>query len=510
MRTAQLRARDSLLFIIIWVHRSATFWRLPCQKQLLVTRAGPLTNPGTVSGHAHSIAGGSGFNLIMDFDTARSSACTSCQVKQDLSNYWYPHLYFHWKNGSFTAVDGGTLLVYYLPRNNSADKDKVQAFPDGFRMLAGNPYVRSYDPNSEEPKAIGWNCIGGGGRNPWFPTENCPVRHVFLLFLVFHTDFSNSKDGMRGEVMFPSCWNGKDLDSSSHQSHVAYPEGGESGACPEGYPVRIETLFFEMWWSVDGFKTNWGEAMNTTMPWVLSTGDPTGYSLHGDFLNGWDRTILQKAIDTCTSDSGVIDECKVFDFLNRYDYKSSTSDICHLTPHIREQVVGTLAALPGCNKVDPGPGLVSPCEEENPPKLNSNIVVYGGFGSNATLPVASSKLPQTSSSTLVSASKVSSTKTRLSNSFASPASTTGEITTPNSFATKDDDVSSLPDSLISMKVLAIGGISILVCLVGTVIYCVVQKRADKAANIEAVHDLGERKRLRSRQCSDDDESELSV
>jgi hypothetical protein len=33
-------------------------------------------------------------------------------------------------------------LQYYLPRNNKADKDKVQAFPDGLRMLAGNPYVR--------------------------------------------------------------------------------------------------------------------------------------------------------------------------------------------------------------------------------------------------------------------------------------------------------------------------------------------------------------------------------
>lgn len=28
------------------------------------------------------------------------------------------------------------------------------------------------------------------------------------------------------------------------------------------------------------------------------------YGWHGDFYNGWDRQVLQTAIDTCTSDSG--------------------------------------------------------------------------------------------------------------------------------------------------------------------------------------------------------------
>lgn len=42
-----------------------------------------------------------------------------------------------------------------------------------------------------------WNCIGGNikpTRNPWFPPENCP-------------------DGLRQEVMFPSCWGQSGLDS---------------------------------------------------------------------------------------------------------------------------------------------------------------------------------------------------------------------------------------------------------------------------------------------------------
>lgn len=123
----------------------------------------------------------------------------SCQVKQDLSNYWTPALYFAHANGrwvhdaetfmvvdadphtsvySFTLVDQGGLLIYYLPRRNKADTGPVKAFPDGFRMLAGNPYKRSFD-GSPMAKAIGINCIGSlqqPTKRHEFPTENCPVR----------------------------------------------------------------------------------------------------------------------------------------------------------------------------------------------------------------------------------------------------------------------------------------------------------------------------------------------
>lgn len=69
-------------------------------------------------------------------------------------------------------------MIYYLPRRNAADKGPVKAFPDGFRMLAGNPYKRSFD-GSPMAKAIGINCNGAKSKptkKHEFPTENCPVR----------------------------------------------------------------------------------------------------------------------------------------------------------------------------------------------------------------------------------------------------------------------------------------------------------------------------------------------
>ncbi|GAA5987967.1 hypothetical protein JCM10908_007292 [Rhodotorula pacifica] len=407
-----MRSHPALLFFLAFAPSAHAFWRLPCQGHggaLVYQRADPITNRGAASGHVHTISGGSNFNLDMTFEDARASKCSSCMVKQDMSNYWTPALYFAHANGSFTLVEQVGLLVYYLPRKNDKDTGPVKAFPEGFRMLAGNPYQRSFD-GSDMANAIGVNCLGGKReptRLPDFPPNNCP-------------------NGMRLEVMFPSCWDGKNVDSANHQSHVAYPKGGESGPCPDGFPVRIETLFYEIMWSVDPWKDKWDDAKNKSQPFVLSTGDPTGYSLHGDFLNGWDIEVLQKAIDECTAESGVIEECKIFEL---YDYKDA-KNMCFQSTAVDEVVTGTLPALPGCNPISAGPDDVTVCAEKNPPKLHDKTTVYGGLaGGNATISVAKGtpqpSSPDASSGGTSSAENTSSSGTSTSKDSAEEAATGG-------------------------------------------------------------------------------------
>ena len=98
------------------------FWRMSCPSSLLAARMDPIIDPGKVSGHVHTIAGGSGFDYNMTYQQARDSKCSTCPIQDDLSNYWTPLLYFRSpKNGSFTAVpqagasDGtlGGMTVYY-------------------------------------------------------------------------------------------------------------------------------------------------------------------------------------------------------------------------------------------------------------------------------------------------------------------------------------------------------------------------------------------------------------
>lgn len=90
------------------------FWRMGCGNPLVVDRLDPVVNPGNASGHVHRIHGGNAFAPDMTYDMARQSTCTTCQVKDDLSNYWVPMLYYQDQStGNFTIVPNNGLTVYY-------------------------------------------------------------------------------------------------------------------------------------------------------------------------------------------------------------------------------------------------------------------------------------------------------------------------------------------------------------------------------------------------------------
>lgn len=50
------------------------------------------------------------------------------------------------------------------------------------------------------------------------------------------------------------CWDGENLDSDDHQSHVAYGNGlagaTGGGACPSTHPVQLPQVMYEIMWNV--------------------------------------------------------------------------------------------------------------------------------------------------------------------------------------------------------------------------------------------------------------------
>lgn len=301
------------------------FWRLPCRGRTTLARLDPLMDPGEPSYHVHSVHGSSAFSMDSDGDTLKTGHCTSCAVTQDKSAYWTPALYFMHENGTAQIVpEVGGMLAYYLLYG-----DNVQAFPPGFRMIAGDPFQRNFtwpvpDPPKSEwtgaqgsqaalkQKALGFNCL-----NYQATAEPSLGRH-FLPNKTYLDE--HCTDGVRFEMMFPSCWNGKDVDSDDHASHVAYPSLVMDGTCPEGFETRLVSLFFETIWNTYAFKDAEGY-------FVLANSDPTGYGYHGDFMHGWDQDVLEAAVKKCTNPSGMIEDCDLFDIQSESDQLQCKSEL---------------------------------------------------------------------------------------------------------------------------------------------------------------------------------------
>ncbi|TGZ76601.1 hypothetical protein EX30DRAFT_289100, partial [Ascodesmis nigricans] len=328
------------------------FWRMPCRGVLTNERVDPVDTPEKVAAHVHQVHGGNNFALMANNQDLRDSECTSCMVKGDNSAYWYPQLYWQDNEGKLTLVESsGGALIYYLLRPE--DGVSVKPFPENFRMIAGDGTLRSWpypswevnDPRlrgkggwspedelneaKKRQHAIGWNCL-----NQYGPVEDT----------IWRKNIPQGKKcdfGLRAEVVFPSCWNGKDEDTSDHRSHMAYPSLVEAGECPEGYPIRLPTLLYEVTWNT------WPLVQKGNGRLVLATGDPTGYGWHADFMNGWDTSLLNDAIHQCTNMNGEITSCPVF--VNRGLLQDEDTQKACKKPKIEvnEEVHGPLSELPG-------------------------------------------------------------------------------------------------------------------------------------------------------------------
>lgn len=109
---------------------------------------------------------------------------------------------------------------------------------------------------------MGFNCLNYAKNTP----EPSLSRH--FMPEKSYLD-QNCPDGVRLELMFPSCWNGELDGGSEHKAHVAFPDGVMVGNCPKGYDRRLVSLFYETIVATDQFKDKNGK-------FVFSNGDPTG------------------------------------------------------------------------------------------------------------------------------------------------------------------------------------------------------------------------------------------
>lgn len=389
------------------------FWRMECRGSTGTARIDPIVDLGKPAGHVHVVHGSSGFGMGATYDDLMNGDCTSCAVKQDKSAYWTPVMYFlDSATNKYTPVPQvGGMLAYYLLRG-----DNVTAFPAGFQMLAGSNYRRDYtvgDPYSPDPpqsnwaglkqtgqsdleqRAIGFNCL-----NYKEPAEPSLYRH-YMPNKTF-TD-ANCPDGLRLEVMFPSCWNGE-TQSDDHKSHVAYPDLVGNGDCPETHTQRLVTLFFETIWD-----TNAAQFQGKSGSFVISNGDRTGFGYHGDFMTGWEPSFLQEAIDTCTNPSGELTDCGLFTSNGPLLSEAEQGECKFKMPGVlsaENALAKVMNQLPGGVRIQDGPQSATPPSD---PIDHFTSLIGGIVGGDAPATTTSSRVaPSTPTPSTTSSSDIES------------------------------------------------------------------------------------------------------
>ncbi|RKN29206.1 DUF1996 domain-containing protein [Micromonospora musae] len=218
----------------------------------------PIIFPGLPgASHMHSFFGATVTDAFTTLPDLINSP-TTCNPQVDVSSYWVPTLY---RNN--VAVEPIISTFYYLGEGVRSDVvARTEPIPQGLRIVAGN--ARATGPNDSIAR---WSCLHAGQVPPSKDFVNCPAGTMLESYLDF-----------------PQCWNGRDLDSPDHKSHMAYPV---NQACPATHPVPVPKLRQVLRYPVSGDPAQFR----------LASGP--GYTMHGDFFNAWPVAEMARRVNDC-------------------------------------------------------------------------------------------------------------------------------------------------------------------------------------------------------------------
>ena len=241
-------------------------------------------SPG--ASHLHVFFG----NTSVDANTTQQSldaGGSTCRGgTANRSSYWVPAVI---DTGLNAAVVPRATVTYYKDGSFNPAISPINAPPKGLRMIGGNPVTFDREINSWTGSPnMGdihhafecWSDKLPGGRSGKMQhiPAGCPVGGDILF-----------------ELRFPYCWDGKNLDSPNHRSHMAFPPGA-SKPCPASHPVPIASISFNVHIPV--------REGNDTGKWRLSSDaygakKPGGYSAHGDVWVNWDEDVEKAWMEGC-------------------------------------------------------------------------------------------------------------------------------------------------------------------------------------------------------------------
>lgn len=163
-------------------------------------------------------------------------------------------------------------------------------------MVIGNPTLRTPPASGGEnildladgtPQPVQWTCPRQNTNEPLYPTDSDGLHGVGIGDPVNKGSGAGFPDQncdgyaspLRADIHFPSCYDpSQGIDA--FKTNMQFPTHGN---CPEGW-IHTPHLFYEVYWNTPLFADEWTPGQGK-QPFVLANGDPTGYSLHADFVS---------------------------------------------------------------------------------------------------------------------------------------------------------------------------------------------------------------------------------
>ncbi|MGW2700370.1 DUF1996 domain-containing protein [Streptomyces sp. NPDC001340] len=246
--------------------------------------------PGVSNGahHFHDYIGNQSNNAFAS-DEDLADAETSCVDQGDKSTYYWPVLRLqNGKQERDAGAPGGgtegnagqivtakqvTLTFVGSPRG------KVTEMPRLLRIITGDAKAFVNGPANANAS---WSCTGFEDRQLKDKYPLCPSGSDVVR--TFH---------------FQSCWDGRNIDSANHRTHVAF--AGPDGSCPEGFRA-IPQLVQRIVYGVAAPSLNDG---GRTVPFFAVDSFPEQLHKpvtdHGDFINVFDEGLMREMVDCINS-----------------------------------------------------------------------------------------------------------------------------------------------------------------------------------------------------------------
>ena len=242
----------------------------------------PIVYPGQPGkSHLHQFFGNDTADANSTYASLRAAGNSTCMSPLNRSAYWMPAML----NGLGKVVRPDYVTIYYKRRpltdpivsdlKHPQYQGQGVKLPNGLRFIFGRDMLNLAAPQTGE---ISFACDGPSvppGKS-WKNLEDAQAECSV-----------GNRIGAR--ISAPDCWDGKNLDSPDHRSHVAYGSYGDWGfyKCPTTHPYVIPAFTMSAW-----FTQAPGESYSLVSDDMdTSPGHKRGDTFHADFFMAWDPVV---------------------------------------------------------------------------------------------------------------------------------------------------------------------------------------------------------------------------